>query len=141
MIRRLEKWRSLPLKDRRLLIEAFVLMWRIRLMLWLRSFRGVKKYVAHELYKSRVCKLEYSPRGIGRFVERAARYVFRGTCLTQAFATQIILSRRGQPSDLRFGAKKAGGKFEAHAWVEVNGRIVVGEPAPGEFSDFQDKNV
>ncbi len=120
------------------MLEAFFLLWRIRLGLWVCSFRRVRRFVRNQLCRPRDRKPEYSSRRTGRHVERAARFVFRGSCLTQALTTQIMLSRRGQPSDLRFGAKKVGEKFEAHAWVEINGEVIIGEPAPGEFSDFQE---
>ncbi len=50
------------------------------------------------------------------------------TCLTQALTAQTVLSRRGHDSRLRIGvAKDTQGNLEAHAWVECDGTVVVGE--------------
>jgi len=49
------------------------------------------------------------------------------TCLNQALATQILLARRGYPALLYIGATKGkGGQFQAHAWVESQGKVVIG---------------
>jgi hypothetical protein len=51
-----------------------------------------------------------------------------GTCLTQALATQILLGWRGHPTHLRIGvAYSETGQLQAHAWIESDGQIVVGE--------------
>ncbi len=61
-------------------------------------------------------------------VETAGRHLHGGkTCLTQALAAQMLLSRRGRPAMLHIGAvKDEEGKFLAHAWVESEGRVVIG---------------
>ena len=137
MFKKLRKWCSLPKMERRELLEAFILLWRIRLALWFMPFRRVRRSVRHQLCRPRDRKPEFSSKQTGRNVKRAARYVLGGSCLTQAYATQIMLSRRGQPSDIRFGARKKGDKFEAHAWVQIHETIIVGELPPGEFLEFQ----
>ena len=49
------------------------------------------------------------------------------TCLPQALAAQVLLERCGYPARLRVGVVKGGeGQLEAHAWVESQGRIIVG---------------
>ena len=60
-------------------------------------------------------------------VRSSARLVVGATCLTQALALQVLLGRGGLGSRLCLGARKnAGGKFEAHAWVERNGQVLIG---------------
>jgi hypothetical protein len=62
-------------------------------------------------------------------VATVARYVPGASCLTQAFATQIILARAGEISDLRIGVTRNGaGQVRAHAWLESHDRIVIGAP-------------
>jgi hypothetical protein len=61
-------------------------------------------------------------------VNAAVRNVSRGaTCLEKSLAIWSLLGRQGVTSQLRIGARKSGGKFEAHAWVEHNG-IAINEP-------------
>lgn len=51
-----------------------------------------------------------------------------GTCLMQALVGYVLLARRGYPTDLRIGvARDEAGKFVAHAWLERDGDIVIGQ--------------
>lgn len=57
----------------------------------------------------------------------ASRYVPGAACLSQAWATQTLCLRHGYPAELHLGVTKGeGGNLEAHAWVESEGKIVIG---------------
>ena len=57
----------------------------------------------------------------------ASQYVPMATCLTQALATQVLLGWQGHAARLCIGVThSAAGQFQAHAWVECQGRIVIG---------------
>ena len=57
----------------------------------------------------------------------ASRFVPRATCLAQGLAAQLLLSRQGYRARLYIGvAKDENERLEAHAWLEAQGRIVVG---------------
>lgn len=47
------------------------------------------------------------------------------SCLTQAMAGREMLERRGVESEIRLGVKREKG-FQAHAWLVVGGRILLG---------------
>lgn len=69
----------------------------------------------------------YYARQLARRIERLARAVPGATCLTQALALRYLLARAGHGSDLHVGVRRdAAGRFAAHAWVSVNGRVVLG---------------
>jgi hypothetical protein len=56
-------------------------------------------------------------------------------CLARALTTQVLLGQRGHQALLRIGvAKGEQGQLEAHAWVESQGRIVIGDLA--DFSRY-----
>lgn len=58
-------------------------------------------------------------------VRAAARYgLVRATCLEQALAQRWLLRKGGVSAELRIGVRKAGEKFEAHAWVECDGQAL-----------------
>lgn len=70
-------------------------------------------------------------------VSRAAHLVPRASCLTQALVLQRVLARRGQQCSLFLGALRPGAQtshtarsraegFEAHAWIEWHGRVLIG---------------
>jgi Transglutaminase-like superfamily len=49
-------------------------------------------------------------------------------CLVQAVAAEAMLIQAGYPCELRVGvAKKGPDELIAHAWVESEGRVVIGE--------------
>ena len=66
-----------------------------------------------------------SAQAIARFEQSAARHLFlRTNCLEQSLVVCWLLHRRGIPAALRIGARKQEGRFEAHAWVELNGIVL-----------------
>lgn len=78
----------------------------------------------------------YYARQLARRIERLARFVPRASCLTQALALQYLLARAGHACDLHVGVRRDPlGRFEAHAWVSCNGRIVLGT-ATTRLADF-----
>lgn len=70
-----------------------------------------------------------------RSVRKCSRYVPSASCLTQALAARTILKGYGQPSTLRIGVAPIDSTIEAHAWVEIEGKIVLGRlPQQARFS-------
>jgi hypothetical protein len=64
-----------------------------------------------------------------------SRTVPGATCLTQALAAQVLLSRHGCGSRLRIGvARAAAGGLVAHAWLESGGMVVLGGPDIGSYT-------
>ncbi len=48
-------------------------------------------------------------------------------CLARALTTQVIIRRQGYTPDLRIGvAKDEANRLEAHAWLELQGYVVIG---------------
>ena len=71
----------------------------------------------------RICAV--SAERIVQLGAAAARNLpFKTNCLEQSLVLWPLLRRRGFPAELRFGARKDAGKFEAHAWVELNGEAL-----------------
>jgi Transglutaminase-like superfamily len=56
----------------------------------------------------------------------AANLFFRTSCLEHSLVLCRMLRQRGMNADLRIGARKEGNRFEAHAWVELDGSVVDG---------------
>ncbi|MHB8525656.1 MAG: lasso peptide biosynthesis B2 protein [Candidatus Acidiferrales bacterium] len=60
-----------------------------------------------------------------RIVDAASRHgLVRGNCLSKSITLWWLLRRRGIPVRLRLGARRTGDQFEAHAWVELDGRVI-----------------
>lgn len=67
-------------------------------------------------------------REVAWSVPRAARLVPGASCLVQALAAERLLRERGVSPTLRIGVLPHGpGGFEAHAWLEHDGGVIVGD--------------
>jgi hypothetical protein len=73
---------------------------------------------------------------IGWAVRAASRRVPGASCLTQALAVQLILARRGMSSELKLGVAIDEEGFQAHAWVLVEGRALVGGTGVERYTEF-----
>lgn len=62
-------------------------------------------------------------------VNRASVWVTRGdACLPRALALRGLLDRRGTDSELKLGTRQApSGRYEAHAWLEYRGTVLIGQ--------------
>lgn len=56
----------------------------------------------------------------------ATNLFFRTSCLEQSLVLCRMLRHRGMNADLRIGARKEANRFEAHAWVELDGTVLDG---------------
>jgi hypothetical protein len=121
----------------RLLLQSGLLVTAIRLGLWLLPFRRLRAVLARLTAAPPLLRPgeEASADQIARAVRRASRHVPQASCLTQALATQTLLRWRGIPAHLHIGvAKDAAGRLEAHAWVESEGRVVIGGTALARYT-------
>lgn len=76
-------------------------------------------------------QISWAIRVVGRYLPGT------GNCLVQSLAAQTMLARRGYSSHLRIGvAKDKVGKFNAHAWVECDGKIVIGGAGASQYTAF-----
>jgi hypothetical protein len=122
--RKIRTLRRLAPADRKLAFAAIALLIIIRFALWTSSFKRVTGFV-RTLGRTRRVQRGFSPWQVAWAVRLASRYVPRATCLCQALTTQILLSWYGHASRLNIGVASAQ-TFEAHAWVECGGNVVIG---------------
>ena len=118
-----------PFSEQRLLLNVLVVVVIVRLALWVLPFKTVRGRVAGlRTKKSGQAPVSFlQVKRLASAVKRASRYVPMASCLTQALATQVLLKRLGERGILRIGVTKGSeGKFEAHAWIESHGRIIIG---------------
>lgn len=129
-MKRLRKFLLLPAAERWLLIEATFLLGMIKLGLMLFPFqtlrRFLERFIAAPVGERRANQA--SAERIVWAVELAGRYMpMARTCLTQALTARILLVRRGYPALVHIGvARENGSEFQAHAWVESGGKVVIG---------------
>jgi hypothetical protein len=114
--------------------EAWTALAVLRAALWLLPFKFYRDRFVDVLHKPEPpapAQLSLALRAT-RAVAQAARFVPRATCLVQALALRWMLRRRGIGCEFRVGASRSEyGEFEAHAWIECGGKLLIGaEPAP-----------
>jgi len=116
--------------EQRLFVTAFLLLESINLGMRLLPFRVLLRLLPRGLKgpKKRQNKNRLSAEEIARIVEVASRRMpWLKTCLAQALAAQVLLTRRGYPALLRIGVARGDqGEFQAHAWVESRGKVLIG---------------
>jgi hypothetical protein len=132
-MRPLSRFFGLSSDERRLLLGALFLVGFVRLLQGRLRFTTLRRLVV-----GRPRRLLAAPAEAERVADRvvwavsavSARAGCWTTCLTQALATQALLARRGVGSRLHVGVVRgAAGQVEAHAWVERDGRVLVGGTA------------
>ncbi len=127
----------LPVADQLALVQALFVVCLIRLVLWFLPLRSVRQIVSRLTRRSRAATPQ-SGAAVTRIVwavSTARRVVPAATCLSQALAAQVMLTRSGHRVQLRIGVAKAqSGTLEAHAWLENQGVVIFGNLAG--FSRF-----
>jgi hypothetical protein len=123
------KFFDLSRPDRRLLISATIALGAVRFGLWVIPFRFLHT-VLLRLERPRFRFQRKGRPSVGRIVwavKIASPIVPSATCLAQALATKLLLRRRGYDPALRIGVtRNEAGEFQAHAWIEYDGDIVLG---------------
>jgi hypothetical protein len=125
----MRKFLKLPWAEQWLLFRAWRLVLFMRVMVLTVPFSRLQ---------SLACRLAGVPRvdrnrthqadRLAWAVAVASRFVPGATCLPQALAGRVLFSREGYPADIHVGvAKTPDSQFKAHAWLESEGRVVIGK--------------
>ena len=142
-MRRLRKFLGLSLGEKLLLIKAAVLVLAIRVALSLLPFSTLQKLVGKTKKKhvNQGRKERLSIEQLAWSVGAVSQCVPKATCLVQALVTQVLLLREGLPATLRIGVAKEGkGELQAHAWVESEGRVIIGETKIVEYTPLIERH-
>ena len=132
----LRRFSALDREARNLFLRAFVLVPLISVSLKLRGFRATQTALRNRLAsRNRIAPESTSRENLSspttagdrcrltaRMVNAAVRHFWHSsTCLEKSLALWWLLERQGIDSELRIGARKVNGKFEAHAWIDCHG--------------------
>lgn len=129
----LARIRSLSPQQRRTLLEALTALGRARLEVRFRPFRSIVSSIEGPAPRddraTSSAELHDLETVSWAFRVLGARVPPFGNCLTQAVAAKRLLNRRGIGSTLHLGVAPGPGQapFEAHAWLEARGRVVIGQ--------------
>jgi hypothetical protein len=128
----LSRFLALPAQLQLLLAEASLLLVVYRITVVFIPFRRVQRVTLSLAGRKRGAA--QSTAEIGWAVAAAGRQLRIGNCLAQALTAHLLLVRSDHDPDIRIGvARDDDGRFLAHAWVESNGVVVIGDEERGRF--------
>jgi hypothetical protein len=118
---------------RRLLARACVTLAAASAMVALRPFRRAVRFGCVPLGKKR----PDSDQFIWAIEAAARRLPWRAMCIEQGLAAQRMLRRGGIEAVLHYGIRQRPptGKLEAHVWVSVGGKAVLGGEAAAGYAE------
>jgi hypothetical protein len=118
---------KLSSRDKLVAFESLFWVIFIRIIIWIFPFLFVQKIVQKiAIYLANDINT-VSMKRIMIMILIASRYVPRATCLVQALAGYILFSKYGYTTSIKIGVLNEKGEFEAHAWLEHEGGVVLGE--------------
>ena len=122
---RIAKLCALSRAERKLLLLAALLLPVFWIALRALGLRRLHAWIDRLPAIRHTQSLEVEPGAIGTLVNAAGRYSpGPSTCLTRSLLLRWLLRGRGVCSELRIGVRLQQGEFQAHAWVEHQGRPI-----------------
>ena len=127
----IRKWQTLVFlswDDKLLLLQAFLLLPLVALLLqtWgMRRTQSILAWLSYHLI-SETSEAKFSQiTKTTRIVQIAVRHSpYWTNCLRKSLVLWFLLRRQGIDSELRIGVRREQDKFEAHAWIEYEGRVL-----------------
>jgi hypothetical protein len=117
--------------ERSLVLRSLLLVAAIRLALWVAPLSRLREFLSKPLIAAAFPShlVQVPVERLAWVVQAASRRIPAASCLTQSLALQFLLSRSGHASSIRIGvAKDPESGFQAHAWVDCGGQIMLNRP-------------
>jgi hypothetical protein len=131
----LDRWIELSPSRRRLLAQAAVAVPVSMAIVWSMGTSRAREVMPRLPWRLRP---DDDAADVGWAVEAAGRRIPGAKCLARAVAAEAIYERGGREADVHIGARRSDdGRLEAHAWVEVDGRVVVGADERDAFTRLE----
>ncbi|MDI6644200.1 MAG: lasso peptide biosynthesis B2 protein [Methanobacteriaceae archaeon] len=114
-------------RDKKLIIKTFLVMLKIRIILWIFPFKYMQEHLARSpkiKAKNNNIKAEH----VSWAVNAVSIYLPGSTCLTRALTGYQLLADMNYESQVKIGVgRDSQGEFEAHAWLETDNKIIIGK--------------
>lgn len=132
------KFLKLPLAEKLLFAEALPVVVITGLILRLVPFRFLRKWLVKRLSADTTAGPADMAeiQKIVRSVDFFSRFHPFESCLTRSLSALLLIKFNGEHAILKIGvAKDEHETFKAHAWLESNGRIVLGQvPSASQYT-------
>lgn len=130
-MKRLLRFFQLSYQDKRLYCVTWALLNAVRLGLWGMNFKALQSQLNHLSKKNQTPSLSSTDlfSKLVRVINVSCRYSpGQAKCLARALTFKVLITWYGYTGDLYIGvAKPNQGGLDAHAWVEYQGRVVIGQ--------------
>lgn len=142
MLSKMKKFISLPSEEKKLFLEAYVMLGIMRAALLTVSFKRLTRSLEHLPKKEEIAALNDEENdkatAVGQAITRAAAHTpWESTCLAQSLTAQKMLQKRGIPGVFYLGAAKdeeSKEKMKAHAWTQCGENILTGSKGHEAFT-------
>src|SRR5262245_30845981 len=122
------------------ILMPWLMLWLVVPGLWCLGYRRVVRVLERwgrirpiVTKRSESLSVDHARRLAQSVAGAAAWHPLRPTCLPRAVTLWWLMRQRGIQGEIRFGARHVQKQFEAHAWVECQGRVLNDSPAGPEF--------
>ncbi len=142
MIQKFKKFTKLSSEEKKLFLEAYYTLGKMRASILTISFKRLTRSLEHIAKKKELEKLGekemQTAKLIGQAIMRASAYTpWESACLAQSLTAQKMLQKRGIPGVFYLGAMKdeeEKSKMKAHAWSQCGDTIITGGGGHEEFT-------
>jgi hypothetical protein len=118
---------KLKSSEKIIIMKALFLLWIVRIMLSLLPFKSIEQIIKKFTVISNSNGSQFSIEKLTWSINVMSSYTPKATCLNRALAAKILLSQYHHPSDVKIGVSRNEGEFEAHAWLESNNKLILGQ--------------
>lgn len=130
-MKQIRSFLALNWSDRWMLLQTYILLTSIRLGLLLlpfeRLWKGLIKLGQRSCADPTKTVLQ-TLRQVLWAVNLSTRFTPGGAkCLARALTAKVLLDQRQCPIEFKIGVTKKDGKLDAHAWLEFEGHVVMGQ--------------
>lgn len=127
-MRRIGKFFRLSGKEKKIFLQAVFFLISSRLSLQFKEFNEVVTHYGKQIGQQHpVEKRNISPARVVSLLEAGGKLIPFTTCLSKSLAGSVLMRKYGYTPLLHIGvAKESGGVLEAHAWLSLDGKIIVG---------------
>ena len=123
------RWRELSTQEKKWLLWMLLLLPLIPAMLRLFGFTRTQAWLLRHSEKKTFIEADSNTLQLAERLAQLANIAGRrgaitATCLRQALLLQWWLRRDGLDAKLKLGTRLQEGQFDAHAWVELDGKAL-----------------
>ena len=127
MLKLIAKFYQLPLEDKFLILQTIYWLIKIKANLKLFGIQKTYKQINKNLNLHRKnINNSYSVQKVVWAIDSVTKNIINATCLIKALSGFVILKRNGHNPKVEIGVKKKQDKLEAHAWLVLNNKVILG---------------